>query len=73
MTNDREQAIKELRDRIARLRERIGQSTDVSPVPRIQIPEEEKTISKNMDSAASTSRTSEADDFKARLLSKRKQ
>ena len=73
MTNDREQAIKELRDRIARLRERIGQSTDVSPVQGIQIPEEENTISKNMDSAASAGRTSEADDFKARLLSKRKQ
>ena len=72
MTNDREQAIKELRDRIARLRERIGQSTDVSPVPGIQIPEEEKTISKNIDSAASTGRTNEADDLKARLI-KRKQ
>jgi cell division septum initiation protein DivIVA len=72
MTDNRAQAIKDLRDRIARLRERIGQSTDIASVQSIQIPEEEKTISKNMDSAASTSRTSEADDFKARLLSKRK-
>lgn len=72
MTDNRAQAIKDLRDRIARLRERIGQSTDIASVQSIQISEEEKTGSKNTDSAASTGRISEADDLKARLI-KRKQ
>lgn len=71
--NETEQKLADLRNRIAQLRARIGQSTDDTSAQRIFVPEEETLQRQSVDERGSASRPSQADDLKARLLGKKKQ
>lgn len=73
MMNETEQKLADLRNRIAQLRARIGQSTDDTSAQRIFVPEEETLQRQSVDERGSASRPSQADDLKARLLGKKKQ
>jgi len=72
MTNDREQKLQELKNRIAQLRARIEQPVNVPSVQGVHLSEETKNIEQNVDTTGSLSRISQADDFKAKLLGLKK-
>lgn len=73
MTNDREQTLRNLKSRIEELRARIERPTDVPPISRVHLSEKTEDAIQSVDTTGSSSRPSEANDLKAKLLGLKKQ
>lgn len=73
MTNDREQTLRNLKSRIEELRARIERPADVPPISRVHLSEKTEDAIQSVDTTGSSSRPSEANDLKAKLLGIKKQ